>query len=89
MAKGRCFPLKLFDEGDAEHDAEDAVEGPGVGDGVEVRADEEARRVWCGAGQEPAHIADSVDVHGHAGGLHPAPQKRMDLVHGRSEEECA
>ena len=46
MAKGRGLVCEFFDERDAENDAEDAVEGAGVGDGVEVRADEEARRVW-------------------------------------------
>ena len=36
---------QLLDDRNAEDNAEDAVEGSGVGDGVEMRANEEARRI--------------------------------------------
>jgi len=44
----------LLREGDAHDDAEYTVEGAGIGDGVEVRADEQAGGVGLCGGQEAA-----------------------------------
>ena len=75
-----------LDEGDAEDDAEDAVECACVGDGVEVGADEEAGGAGCCGGEERAEVACGVDAGGHAGGVHPAGEERVDLAHGGREE---
>ncbi len=62
MAEGRgLLRVKLFDEGEAEDDAEDAVEGAGVGDCVEMRGDDEAWGFGCCGGVEAADVADGVD----------------------------
>src|SRR5580700_2982876 len=44
------------------------------------------RGLWRCARIEGAQIANSIDVHSHANGLHPAAEKRMDVVHRWSQE---
>jgi hypothetical protein len=78
---------QLLDYGDAEYNAKDAVEGAGVGDGVEVGADEKAWAVSGETGPDASQIARGVDVRRHACGFHPTFQKCVYVVHWRREKE--
>ena len=84
----KMLAAQLLDYSDAEHNAEDAVEGAGVGDGVEVGADEKAWGVRRETGPDAAQIAHGVDAHRHSCGLHPIFQECVYFVHRWREEEA-
>ena len=75
-----------FDELKRENDAEHAVEGSGVGDGVDVGAENEALAGYVGRSEEAAQVADGVDGDGHAEGFHAGAQVLVNLANGRGEE---
>ena len=74
----------MFDEGEGKGDAEDAVEGPSVGDGIEVGGDQEP---GGGSGaEEGSEIADGVTVDLRTCGLGPLGEEGVDLVHRGGEK---
>ena len=75
---GRRLPVRrsALDDGDRHQDAEPAVIAAAIADRVVVRAGDE--RPGHGIGRRIAadDVADRVDMHGHAGRLHPVAQLR-------------
>ncbi len=86
--EGEAFAGELFDDGEAEHDSQNSVVFAGVGDGVEMGADEEDGGVGRHAGVMADEVADGVDADGHAGGGHPDGELVVDSAH-RVAEECS
>ena len=58
-----------------QRDAEDAVEGAGIGHGVNVRAEDQALAACVWRLPQAAQIAHRVDTHRHAERLHAAAQQ--------------
>src|SRR5271155_301954 len=78
--------LQLFDDGNAEDDSEDTVIGSGVGNGVQVRADDNARCTGSRTLRQSADVAYCIDSDCHFGCFHPLAKQRVDGVHGRRQE---
>ena len=60
--EGQRGGAQLFNRGEAEEDAEWAVEGAGVGDGVDVGEEDESGCVIVGGTADGAKVADVVDA---------------------------
>ncbi len=75
------------DQFEGQYNAENAIEGACVGDGVNVRAKNEA----LGSRDvsrlpESAKIADGIYAHGHSEAFHACTQVLMNLVNRRGEK---
>ncbi len=78
----------LLQREDAEHHAHGAVTPAGVGDGVDVRADQQARRLGPGRVPVPAHRAQRVLAHLQPGLAHPSADEVGGAAVLRREEEA-
>ena len=75
---------EALDQRDPEHHAEDAIERARMRHGIEVRADQQARRIRCRI--EAAQIARRVDASRACRPLSSTRAARVHIVHRRREE---
>jgi hypothetical protein len=78
--------LQLFEQGDGEHNSEDAIVSTGVRDCIEVGTYQEARRVRQSGRIKSVEISGGIDSRLGAQRFHPAGDFLMAITHGRRQE---
>ena len=71
---------------DADHYAQDAVECPGAGNGIEVGPDQQTAPARISRCIDATHVAHRVDGYAHPGLLHPLAHFGMHAAHRIGQE---
>lgn len=77
-----------LEEGDGDEYAENAIEGSGVGNRIDVRTEQQASRAGLRGGVEGAEISRGVDSHFGARGGKPTGDFAVTVSH-RRRKKCA
>ncbi len=86
--EGQRRLVQFFEGGEREDDAERAVEGAGVGDGVDVREEDERGRVRFGSWANGAEVAGVVGAGFESGLAQPPGEQGVGVARGGREEEA-
>ena len=74
---------QILNEGERDDHAKDSVVRAGIGHGINVRADDQARGLRLPTGIKPAQISGRIDMRGHAQAVHPGAKKFMHVAKWR------
>jgi len=87
--EGKAPTIERFEESDGDNNSENAVIGSGVGNRVEMRAEQQAGRRGLHSAIEGAQIPSGVDRHFGARGFEPLGDFAVTIVHRPGEESAA
>ena len=81
--EGKPLSLQSFEQRDSQYYPENSIEGPGVRDRVEMRAQQQSWSGRVGTSIEPAKISGIVDLHFGPERRHPGGDFPVAIMHGR------
>jgi hypothetical protein len=79
-------PVETLDQSNSEDHAQDSIEGSRMGNGIEMRTNEQPWCAWPVGWMDAPKISGMIHAHAHPRHFHPAAQTSMHLVHRLGQE---